>query len=145
MAARFTKEGVQCPCCDQLAKVYRRRITPAMVGVMIELGRRHKAGARWVKIGRGGIQTPGGDYGWLVWWNMIECLPGEREDGSNRVGMWKLTDTGYAFLRDNLRVRRYVYVYAGKQIPDPPGADMSTVDIAQVLRRPFNFNEIVNT
>jgi len=145
-AGRLSRDGVTCPACDRLAKVYRRRINVGMCRVLLDLARHYRdTDGEWAKIGVGGLATSGGDYSKMRWWGLIESPPedAERADGSARVGLWRITPLGVQFLRGEVTVDRYVYEYDSVPVTLelPDGEQPERVNIAQCMGAPFDFNE----
>jgi hypothetical protein len=145
-AGRLTRDGVTCPACDRLAKVYRRRINVGMCRVLLALARHYRdTDGQWAKIGVGGLATSGGDYSKMRWWGLIESPPedAERADGSARVGLWRITPLGVQFLRGEITVERYVYEYDSVPVTLElhEGEQPERVNIAQCMGETFDFNE----
>lgn len=163
MDARGSTGGVVCPCCDQLAKTYRRQLTLSQVKVMAAIySVARKAPvptAHWVKVGMQTekadkknrvaagtvrqklIHTRGGDYAKARWWGLIEQSEDEREDGSDRAGMWRITERGIDFLLGQVRVPKYVLIYNNQLLADQPPCEMMGVyDVA----KQFDFRSIMD-
>lgn len=127
---RVTTRGAICPCCDGFSKEYARRtITWKMAEVLVEM---HKKTERGDADAPGGwIDTPalagvmrsrrsrstGGDESKLRFWGLIEPMPNvKRNDGSNRVGWWRVTPKGRQFVLDEIRVPMYVRIYNNESL-----------------------------
>jgi hypothetical protein len=143
-----TGKGHQCPCCKQFAKVYRRKIPNATARVMIALYRQNEGRdyvflpAMFDKMGGSILKgTPHqGGYGTLgQFWGLMERQPGERDDGSDRVGWWRLTDLGRAFVLARARVQSHATLYAGRCL----GLDGSLVTIQEALGKKFNYRDLM--
>lgn len=135
-------EGVRCPCCDQFAKEYRRTLPSATARVMVELYRRDE-GYEFQFLPDILDQMTGtahqGGYGTLGhYWGLMEQQPGERDDGSNRVGWWRLTPKGRSFIY-GYPVPRYARIYAGTLI----GLEGPDWTIQQALGEPFNYRDLM--
>lgn len=137
-------EGVECPCCGQFAKRYRRSLPSAAARVMIAMYRIQRGMDAYIFIPdlldkMTGTAHQGG-YGTLGWaWGLIERQPGERDDGSDRVGWWRLTDLGRAFVQDQVSVPRYAVIFNGKclTLDGPPWS------IRDALGKRFNYRELM--
>lgn len=136
--------GVPCPCCDQFVKEYRRKLPAATTRVLIALYR-HNEGRDFIFLPdlldtMTGTPHQGG-YGTLgQFWGLMERRQGERDDGSKRVGWWRLTDLGRAFVRGEATVPVYAYIYNGKlrrYAGDP-------VDVRTSLGHRFNYDELMS-
>ena len=102
------EEGLLCPCCEQYAKVYRRRINKGQAQSLIRL---YRLGAQaqngWVHVRDLGAASR--EEGKLVHWGLVE-EGGKRADGG-RGGWWRLTANGRAFVEGRIGVAKYVYLY----------------------------------
>lgn len=138
-------DGVTCPLCGQFAKVYRRKINAGIARVLIAMYR--KAGDDWVYLpyidstGREPIHVSrSGEMCIARYWGLIEQMPGEREDGSSRVGWWRLTGRGCAFVRNEIRIPKYARIYASRCL----NLDAEqTVTIVDALGTKFNYWELM--
>ena len=136
-------EGAQCPCCSQYAKVYERTLPSATARVMIRLYQ-HNKGIDYVYLPTildtmKGTPHQGG-YGTLGHhWGLMEQMPGERPDGSNRVGWWRLTDLGRDFVRGIETVPKTAYLYSGRclTVGGPPWS------VRDALGHRFNYDELM--
>lgn len=134
--------GAKCPCCNQHAKVYRRPISSRMAYGLILMYRHFEAHPEeeWLHLPSFFTQRkacPSNDGTLMRHWGLIEGQPGERDDGSKRVGVYKLTDLGRRFVRDEVAVPKYVVLYDGV----PLGFDFDEeVTIRHALKRRFDYN-----
>jgi hypothetical protein len=144
---RGLDDGVECPCCTQLAKVYKRKLNSAMAFVLILIDRRD--GGEWIHVPsyiNAQVKNPAvaaairGDWAKLTHWDLIEELVGERPDGSTRVGYYKITKNGRLFARNKLRVPRHIWLYDGCVIERQ---DSETVSITEALGDKFNYSELM--
>lgn len=145
MSGRWERDGIHCPCCGQLSKVYRRSITRSMAKVAFAMYARGRADwhnvpelLRTVPYLRGAAGQ-GGDWAKLVYWGIVERVQAERGDGSKRTGIAKLTDQGIAWMENRLTLRRWALVYDGDCI----GFDGPDVSIYDALPRDFEYREIL--
>ena len=105
------RDGERCPCCKQLAKVYRRKLNSAMAYDAIRFYRATQPGeyAHRPTV----AQAAGGDAGKLRYWKLL-VEETERRDDGGRSGWWCLTDDGRAFVEGRLRVPKYALLYDGR-------------------------------
>ena len=95
--ALTTGEMIDCPCCGQTVKKYRRKIYGQMLDALKHLNK--------VNIETGNVLSKmggGGEYAKLEYWGLIGKL-------SN--GDWSITTKGQKFLSEELRIPKYVYVF----------------------------------
>lgn len=129
-------EGALCPCCRQLAKIYKRRINSGQARILIKWWRNY--GTTPVKLSQA-VQTPGGDYAKLRWWGLIEKLPGVREDGGS-AGVWRVTDLGRRFVHGTARIPRAARVYNNTLLRLDAA---ETVSIREALGAKFDYDELM--
>lgn len=128
--------GEKCPCCTQLAKVYRRTIHATMARELIAFYRH--AGREWGYLPDSGIQR-GGDMVKCRYWGLIVEDDGERADGSSRNGWWRVTALGELWLRNEQPVPKYARIYDGRLL----GLVGAPVTIIDALGRKFDYADLM--
>ncbi len=129
-------DGIVCPCCDQLVKVYRRKINAQMATAAAWMARR--GGDGYIDMSTAPPEIlRNREYSRLALWMLVEAEPGRNASGSKR-GRWRLTDLGRSFVRGSLRVPRCLYVLNGKVVD----ASRETLTIAEV--EGFSLDEVWN-
>lgn len=126
-------EGAECPACGQRVQRYRRSITSGMAWVLCQMYRQ----GGWVHVPS--LGTRGGDPIKTRHWGLIERREGQRDDGSQRNGWWRLTPRGERFVEGQERVPRYAYFYNGECV----GFEEDTVSIIDALGTVFNYDELM--
>lgn len=134
-------KGENCPCCTQFAKVYKRKIHASMAAALIAI---HKAsasplGAHFVEISKLLPHNQVADAAKLRYWGLIEEEPSVRQDGSERTGWWRVTETGTAFVLGKGDVTKYVKLYNGRSL----GTTGGQMSIREALGKNFNYNELM--
>lgn len=125
------EQGVPCPCCDQLAKVYRRRVNSGMARGLIRFFQRHRTD--WGhQPSVPGLARLGGEWARLTYWGLIEEA-GEKRDDGGRAGWWRITEAGEAYLR-GAQLPRYAHIYNGRCL----NVDGEGVTISDALGAPFD-------
>jgi hypothetical protein len=136
-------EGVTCPCCDQYAKLYRRTITATMARSLILIDRWCRAHpSEWLHIPSYLTQLRANatnDAALLRHWGLIEGQGGEREDGSKRVGFYRVTELGHAFANRAAQVPCYALLYSQELL----GLTGEPVGIEEALGTRFNYAELM--
>lgn len=148
--------GGHCKCCGQDVKLYRRPMTSAMAAALIQLYRYYKLRGwpNWPNLDFVHVAVEvlakapvsaelraswhGGDWQKLRFWELIERMAGERDDGSDRVGMYRLTEGGRDFVERRVSVPRYAFFYAQIFM----GHDPPLIVIEDALDTPFDFRNI---
>ena len=135
---RHIDKGAKCPCCHQFSKVYRRTINSSMAFGLIEFYRHHRTD--WGHApSTGAVAQLGGEFARLELWGLVKEAEERREDGG-RVGWWRITDKGIAFLRNEIRVPKYAKIYDGRLLD----LDYTTmVSITDALGTKFNYRDLM--
>lgn len=129
-------DGARCPCCTQLAKVYRRRINSGMARALIH---------QYKTVGKDYAHTTKlcaqytHEAAQLAWWGLISDEGGRREDGG-RSGWWRITEAGLLFVQHAILVPKYARVYDGRLLSLD---DSKTVSIIECLGARFDYRELM--
>jgi len=131
-------DGVECPCCTQLAKVYRRKVLAAAAIALIQVYRR--VGTEWVHIPSlsSKIAATGGTWALMAHWQLIEEATEKRDDGG-RAGWWRITPYGERFVRNTLSIPKYARVYDGRLL-SLVGEQVTIVD---ALGTKFDYRDLM--
>lgn len=116
------REGTECPCCGQLAKVYQRKFNSIMARSMIAFwleDREHPK--EWLHalqvLQRRMPSVQGsGDYGKLHYWGLLVAKADETDDG-NSAGLFRLTEKGRRFVVPGGIIPKYKYLYNDREWP----------------------------
>lgn len=134
-------DAVTCPCCTQLAKIYKRQIYARMAVALIRIYRHGGDENGWLHVPSLLRERGFADTTKLSYWGLIEPMPNvERDDGSTRTGWWRITGTGRAFVRRQTTMPKYAHVYDGRVLRHD-GAPM-TIDDA--LGKGFDYDELMS-
>lgn len=140
-------DGVECPCCGQFAKVYKRKLNGAMAFVLLLIHRRK--GTDWVHVPsyiNAKVRNPAiaaavrGDWAKLTHWGLLDALEGERPDGSKRIGYYKITTKGRRFANKQSKVSKHIWFY-NREPTDQVDDEM--VSIVDALGDKFNYSELM--
>ncbi len=122
LRARFEK-GASCPCCSQFVKLYKRKLSKSMAYVLLLIASYFRGDPveEWLHVPSYIAEMASdhprraaavrGDWAKMKLWGLIEEKPGTRDDGSSRVGYYKLTDLGRRFVNREVKVPAYVFIY----------------------------------
>lgn len=125
LAKQFREgEGVCCPACGQRVQRYSRQIYNTMVQGLKFIA--ENPGTKSNKILR---FQGGGDYAKLIHWGLLE-----KRDSD---GSWQITPKGREFLRGNIMVPKYVYIYNSTVF----GRSEEHVNVYQCADKGFVFEE----
>lgn len=130
--------GACCPLCTQFAKVYPRTLTAAIARVLIRMW--HAGAGEWVYLPA--IRSAGQDEAIARHFGLIEQYPdARRPDGSSRVGWWRLTAEGVAFVEGRHRIPRRARIYNNRRLGFVDELDL--VDVREVLGKQFSYAELM--
>lgn len=140
-------EGVTCPCCQQYAKRYKRKLNSSMAAALCwmwtaarQTSKNH-ATSVWINIP---AQAPSWvlkarEYPKLAWWGLIEEKPRQEGSKARTSGVWRVTPLGAEFVRGCSDVPMYAFVYNG-EVQDFTDR---TTDIRHALGDRFDYAELM--
>lgn len=138
LRARLT-DGEHCPCCGQMAKIYRRRIHHTIARNLIRLYQLSKdSDDGWVHVRRLRITGEQGELSKARHWGLVEESAQTRQDGG-RSGHWRLTPEGVAFVRNRSRIKQYALIYDSRCL----GHEGEWVTIKDALGKKFDYRELM--
>lgn len=136
-------DGVKCPCCGQLAREYRRALGSSSAAVIVLLHGIPSTGyvdlpavlaERAPRLaGAGGYATLG------KWWALLEQARGDRDDGSSRNGLWRLTELGRRWAAGAGTVPRYARLFDGELL----GLEGPPVTVHEALGTRFDYRDLL--
>lgn len=133
---QLVDDGERCPLCTQFAKIYRFGFNGAMARGLIKMY--HQGGQDWVNVPE--LHLPGGHMLKARFWNLIEKPPElVRDDGSTRVGIWRLTDHGVEFVTNHRTILSHARIYDNRCL----GLRGEPVSIRDVLGKRFDYDELM--
>lgn len=136
------EKGVQCPCCGQLAKKYKRKLNTGMSMFLISLyhatNQTNGVSIHISQILEFKKQTSGLDFSVLKHWDLIETT-NIKDPSKRNSGYWRLTEKGYNFVMNQIKVPKYVHIYSSKKM----GFSGQEVSISQCLGDNFNYAQLM--
>lgn len=151
LRARFGK-GATCPCCNQFVKLYKRSLNKSSAYVLLLMSCYFRGDQveEWLHVPSYIAEMVAdhprraaavrGDWAKLKFWGLIEEKPEKRDDGSPRVGYWKMTQLGRQFVARQVKVPSHVYIYNGEPLRRTVD-ELITID--EALGKEFNYDEIM--
>jgi hypothetical protein len=139
-------DGVECPCCHQFAKRYRRRMNSTIARWLIAFYKAYKDEDGWVHVADAAIvlgmgpSARSGDYGKARFWGLIEEFPHNDDPKKKTTGMWRLTKRGKSFVRGKITVKSYALVF-NNECKALEGDQMTIQD---ALGAKFNYTELMS-
>jgi hypothetical protein len=140
---RNANHGTNCPACKQRVEIYTRPFNRSYARNLRAMYVHHRqTGEEWIDVpallAAQGLGR-GNDGAQPLRWGLIEAQGGERADGSNRTGIYRLTPTGIAFVEGRTRIRKFVRVYNGRTLGCK---DESTISFAEALGERFDYSTL---
>lgn len=133
-------KGVSCPCCGQLVKVYRRKLTSSMARALIAMYS-YQATGPWEAVHVTNFDLPafrGGDWAKTRLWGLSEEIP-NKDTKKRTSGYWRLTEKGRQFVRGEISIPSHKIIYNGKMI----GESEEKISIKQALGNKFDYQELM--
>lgn len=130
------EDGEKCPCCGQLAKVYKRKINSGMARSLIAMYQ--AGGTNWVHLPTQ-VGSRSREEGKLRYWGLVEEELERRPDGG-RQGYWRVTELGELFIQGKTRVYKYARIYDGRCL----GLQGDLVGIKDALGDKFDYAELMS-
>ena len=107
-------KGVECPCCRQHVKLYKRKIYARLAYDLISLHNLDRENNLFFHVRDIGLpEAGGGDFAKLKHWGLVEEKPNE-DDEKRTSGYWRITPRGRAFVRNVIPVEKYLFFYNGR-------------------------------
>ena len=129
-------KGVQCPCCTQHAKVYRRNINSKMARTLIRIYKKSPIG-NFIHVPS--LDGDNHEASQLEWWGLLIEEKIKRSDGG-RAGWWAITDLGKSFVLNSCTLPKYALIYDGVCL----GTKGESVNITACLGKKFKYDELMN-
>lgn len=131
------EEGSACPCCGQLAKIYKRKLNANMVRFLLDLVRFHGEGRLWVHYGD--CTFKGRDYSYISHWGLARTVEARSTDVGRTSGMWQPTDKGIRFAKGKIQVPSHAILYNNIVV----GWSASSTGVVAALGTHFNYDELM--
>lgn len=139
-------EGVRCPCCGQMCKLYRRKLNSGMAATLCWLVSRHAQipGETWTHVQKVAPRhvVRSNEIGKLVHWGLVQQRPSDdrTEAGLTRTsGLWRPTAMGVEFARGRILVPARVHLYDNRI----HGWSAEQVSIHDALGSRFDYAELM--
>ena len=134
------RQGEHCPTCHQKVLLSNRYLYDTPARLLIAMYRTDPHDWIYVPDLYRKFEIGGGDTVKPRHWKMIEPMPGERNDGSNRNGYWRLRARGRNWVRGKILVPRIALVYNNTCF----GYKGGWWHITQALGEHFDYHALMN-
>lgn len=145
-AKQFIQEnidhGIICPCCNQFIKKYRRKLHHSMAMTLIYLCRYDKKKYEWIYVKdflRLYKLHNTHDWTLLKYWGLIQEKPKGEGTKTRTSGMWKVTEKGYLFIENKIRVPERIHLLNNIFLEFSD----ETTDVKESLGKYFNYEELM--
>lgn len=134
------KEGVICPCCNQVVKLYQRKIYATMAILLIALYKQTHPKYDFIHINEFRGNNGTGDFAKLRYWEMINEKPNDDNPDKRTSGYWSITQKGIDFITNRIIVPKYVLLYDSRVF----GFSDDKISIEQALGKKFKYTELMD-
>lgn len=138
------KDGILCPVCGKLSKIYERPMLPAAARFLIELVKldQRYQGNKWIKYDECGYSAR--DYSHVEYFQLAQREPSDNRMGfteSNKgaSGRWKPTSAGKLFVFGRNKVPRSLILYNSKVL----GFSKTTISIQEAIGKGYNYGDLM--
>lgn len=132
-------EGVNCPCCNQFVKLYKRKLGSMQSQGLIILYNLSKE-KDWIHVREitKNINLTG-DFAKMSYWKLIEERA-NTESTKKNSGFWRITQRGKDFVGNKIEIPSHALVYNSKCF----GFSEEKTNIIKSLGKKFNYNDLMN-
>lgn len=134
------EQGIECPCCTQLVKLYERKLNSGMAIFLIRLYKLTATNLDFVHASKVLEGTKSLDYSVLKHWGLIQDSNVQIEH-KRKSGFWSITNKGTSFVRGEITVPMYVKLFSNEL----KGFSEKQITIRQALGDDFEYHELMGT
>jgi hypothetical protein len=131
--------GDRCPCCNRHTQVYRWSLYSTAVRALSGF---YRLGSTEMYVHTNRLKDLGhkgqGDTSRLRYWGLLEEEKSRREDGG-RAGFWRVTEKGCLYLRDEVKLPKYAWVYDGEVMR----FEGALVGVREALGTKFSYEQMM--
>ena len=130
-------DGVNCPCCGQMSRIYKRKFNANMAVFLISLVQISRSlGLDWVHYSK--CLFRGRDYPYVATWGLAYCA--KNDDTTKRAsGFWRPTELGLQFVAGNVSIAKHVAMFDNSLC----GYSREAVSIRKALGQKFDYQELM--
>ncbi len=134
---------ILCPCCERVQKRYGRPLEHGKAAGLIWLYHQEDHTGHFGSAGPRKVVRLGGNFAQIRFWGL--AFPANEE--TPRDGIWKLTETGEQFVRNEIRVpkRALVYLNVFQGFAADKKGVIKTTNIVEALGRYFNYEDLMRS
>lgn len=133
------QDGVECPCCKQLVKLYPHKLNATAVSDLIRLWNLSDRETGAFRHVREFSHDRGGSFAKLAHWGLVDSKI--NDDTKKRTsGMWCITDAGKEFVIGLTSIPERAYLFNGKCY----AMSNNKVNIREALRNKFDYEDLMS-
>jgi hypothetical protein len=139
------EQGINCECCGQYVKLYRRRYNKTMAYGLIILYRLHQQHGfdKWFKmneeITKLNIPSSNIEYSKNGYWDLMEQR-GNSETTKKTSGLWRITNKGIDFLLGHIQIEAILWIFNNKA----RRKSIEKISYKDALDVKFNYEKLMN-
>jgi len=142
LVVREIDVGCVCPACAQHARVYKRKLNAGMAASLCWLVRVAGPDRQWVQVNK---SAPAWvvrcrELPKLVHWRLLEDRENEDDSSKRTSGWWRPTAEGVQFVREQLTVPRYIFLYGNALM----GFSEDETGVREALADSFDYGELMS-
>jgi len=141
MLSQGAEDGVHCPCCSQLVRLYKRALHAEMVLFLYKLAREYKKDPRPYTTREliPSLTKSASDGTYLTRWGIIKKITAGKNSTGGMAGGYVPTQKGLAFLRDRIKVPSHVFMQCGKTM----GFSERQISVREALGSRFDYEKLL--
>lgn len=130
-------DGVICPCCTQLYKVWRKKPISTAIAALCKLVQLQSIKEDYYHLDNFNIVPKDRNFSQLINWGLM--TPMQSDDLTKRSsGYWKATDKGKEFVQQKIAIPKYVFTLNNKVI----GFSEQQINVQDALSKKFSYTEL---
>lgn len=136
------EKGIDCPCCTQFVRLYKRPLYLAQAYSLIRLYKLCQDDYTYHHISKISQENAsgGGDFAKLIYCGLVEEKPKDEDDETKRTsGYWRITRKGTDFVEASVTVKSHIRIYDGSFY----GLIGKEISIKDALGKKFNYEELM--
>jgi len=138
-----SEKGCICPCCNQIVKLYKRKLNSGMALTLIRMYQ-HSIDD-WINVKsflKDNKFSNNHDWTLLRHWGLIKNRPENEVSTDNKYnGYWKITSKGIDFINNVLNVQKHIFIQSNIL----KGYSNEYINIIDALGDKFNYYELMSS
>lgn len=133
-------DGVECPCCDQYAKLYKRKLNSGMARSLFWLVNSQNDPDQWIDVPSTAPRhvMRSREFGKLAHWGLTESKSSEATE-RKCSGIWRPTKRGIQFVKREIVVPSYAFIYNNQVVR----FSSESLTIMEALGEHFKYDELM--